>query len=243
MQQVKEVALLENAKRYYDKRDYTEAERLLNELIAANDSVEEAYFYLANILHIRGDIGKAIKHFQKVLSINPNHTDAAVSLSVLFNDIGHYESAKKVFDQASERVRVTVDGMGPEDNHINKKFSFKHYEIAELYMSYGRFDEALFEYNKATKLDPANLEARIKIAKVYAKKGFLTKAFDELRKLKNENPAYHPARLALGVLYYGSGRVIEAQQEWENIVSRDPHNSEAKMYLNLSKTATETRLS
>ena len=63
-----------------------------------------------------------------------------------------------------------------EDKHINKKFASKHYELADLYLSYNRYDEALFEFNKVVGLDPENLEARIKISKVYAKKGFVVTA-------------------------------------------------------------------
>ncbi len=109
-----------------------------------------------------------------------------------------------------------------------------------MYVSYGRCDEALFEYNKAIALDPDNLEIRIKIAKTYTKKGFSSKAFDELRRLKNENPGYMPARIALGLLYYGNGNIIEAQAEWQNVLSREPQHPEAMMYVNLSRTATET---
>ena len=36
------------------------------------------------------DIGKAIKAFNKVLSLEPNHTDASISLSVLYNPINQY---------------------------------------------------------------------------------------------------------------------------------------------------------
>ena len=129
-----------------------------------------------------------------------------------------------------------------EDAHINKKFSSKHFELADLYLSYNRYDEALFEFNKVVALDPSNLEAKIKIAKVYAKKGFIAKAIEELRTLKNEEPNYAPARIALGVIHYGNGNVLEAQAEWEKVVLKDPFNQEANMYLNLSKTATETNL-
>ena len=48
--------------------------------------------------------------------------------------------------------------------------------------------------------------------------------------------------MALGILYYGSGRVLEARREWERVLSFEPKHEEAQMYLNLSKTATETRL-
>lgn len=239
--------LLRKGKESFDNSEYKKASAYFSEIIESNEKDKnlliESYFHLANIFHIKGEVGKAIKAFNKVLVIEPNHTDASISLSVLYNDIGYYEEAQKVFDKANKRVKAPVaEGELLEDRHINKKFSFKHFELAEMYMTYNRFDEALFEYGKAVALDSENLEARVKIAKTYAKKNFINKAFDELRKLKNEEPSYVPARLALGVLYYGNGKILEAQSEWENVLVKDPVNDEAKMYLNLSKTATETRI-
>ncbi len=232
--------LVRKGKEYFERKEYKKAEQLFTEVIEVSDQNVEAYYYLANIFHMRGEIGKAIKAFNKVLSLDPGHTDASISLSVLYNDIGHYEAGKKVFQQASERVKGSSDT--PEDQHVNKKFALKHLELADLYLSYSRFDEALFEYEKAITLDPTNLEYRIKVAKVYAKRGFTSKAQEELRKLLNEHPTYMPARLALGIIYYGMGKILEAQTEWEKVVAREPFNTEAKMYLNLSKTATETTL-
>ena len=235
--------LLKTARECFEKQEYKKAQVVLNEIIESDDRNVDALFLLANIFHINGEIGKAIKAFTKVLNLNPEHTDAAISLSVLYNDIGQYEDAKKVFDTANERVKGKNKGTGlMEDKHINKKFASKHYEIADLYLSYNRYDEALFEFNKVTALDPENLEARIKIAKVYAKKGFIAKAIEELRNLKNEEPSYAPARIALGVIHYGNGNVLEAQAEWEKVLIKDPFHAEASMYMNLSKTATETRI-
>ncbi len=235
--------LLKTARECFDKQEYKKTQVVLNEIIESDDKNIEALFLLANIFHINGEIGKAIKAFNKVLNLNPEHTDAAISLSVLYNDIGQYEEAKKVFDTANDRVKGKNKGSGlHEDKHINKKFASKHYELADLYLSYNRFDEALFEFNKVVGLDAENLEARVKIAKVYAKKGFVVKAIEELRNLKNEEPSYAPARIALGVIHYGNGNVIEAQTEWEKVLIKDPFNSEASMYMNLSKTATETRI-
>lgn len=235
--------LLKTARECFDKQEYKKAQVVLNEIIESDDRNVDALFLLANIFHINGEIGKAIKAFTKVLNLNPEHTDAAISLSVLYNDIGQYEDAKKVFDNANERVKGKNKGSGlMEDKHINKKFASKHYEIADLYLSYNRYDEALFEFNKVIGLDPENLEARIKIAKVYAKKGFIAKAIEELRNLKNEEPNYAPARIALGVIHYGNGNVLEAQAEWEKVLIKDPFHAEASMYMNLSKTATETRI-
>lgn len=235
--------LVEKGKDCFKRSEFKKAQSFFSEVIEVDGSNIDAFFHLANIFHINGEIGKAIKAFQKVIQLDPGHTDAAISLSVLYNDIGRYEEARKIFEKANERVKNrTVTKEGVEDPHINKKFAAKHFELAELYMSYGRYDEALFEYNKASQLDFENLDIRVRVAKTYAKKGFLAKATDELKKLKNENPDFLPARIALGVLYYGQGHIIEAQAEWQRVLVKDPGHSEAGMYLNLSKTATETTL-
>ncbi|MCB9060636.1 MAG: tetratricopeptide repeat protein [Halobacteriovoraceae bacterium] len=242
MEKLTEKTLVEKGIQLYKDGEFKKSKKVFSELIEINPKSVDGFFYLANIFHIQGEVGKAIKAFSKVLEIDPSHTDASISLSVLYNDIGKYEQGKKIFEMANERIKVNKANSTIEDNHINKKFSFKHYELADLYMTYNRYDEALFEFNKAFNLDPENLDARIKMAKVYAKKGFIGKAFDELKRLKNEQPHYIPAKIALGVLYYGNGRVVEAQNEWEKVLSQDPNNKEAGMYLNLSQTATETTL-
>ncbi len=242
MEYVKLNDLMKKAKEAFQKNDLKTAALLLNEVIEQNPNSTEAFFYLANVFHVRGELGKAIKAFQRVLELDSNHTDAAISLSVIYNDIGKYEEAKNIFEKANNQVKNTQNH-GVTDPHLNKKFSLKHYELAEMYTSYGRFEEALFEYNKAATLDPDNLEIRIKIAKNYTKKGFTSKAFEELKRLKNEQPGYMPARIALGLLYYGNGNIIEAQAEWQNVLSRDPSHAEATMYVNLSRGATETTVS
>ena len=231
---------MSKGKNLLDQKKLDAAQSVFAEVIDSNNQNSEAFFHLANIFHMKGEIGKAIKAFNKVLAFDPDHTDAAISLSVLYNDIGQYEEAKNIFNRANNRVKN--DPTKSDDVHINRKFSLKHYELADLYVTYNRYDEALFEYNKAIDLNPENLEARVKISKVYAKKGYASRALEELVKLKNEQPSYLPARLALGVLYYGSGKVIEAQGEWNKVLSKDPSSAEASMYMNLSKTATETHI-
>lgn len=233
--------LFHSAKECYNRGEFKKATVILSEIVETDEKNIDAFFYLANIFHNNGELSKAIKAFEKVLKLDSSHTDAAIALSVLYNDIGHYEEGQKVFDKAKKRIK-TKNGNRLEDRHINKKFSLKHHELADLYLTYDRFDEALFEYNKAAALDTENLKLRVKIAKVFAKKGFASKAFEVLRTLKNEHPSYQPAKVALGVLYYGKGDVLKAQNEWEDVLSRDPLHTEASMYINLSKTATETTL-
>ena len=234
------------AKELFEKREYKKAQILLSDIIETErddkELLSKVFFLMGNIFHIRGEVGKAIKAFNKCLSLDPSHTDASISLSVLYNDIGQYEEATRIFETANKRVKSGQSEDFLEDGHINKKFAAKHFELAEMYFTYNRLDEALFEYTKVRNLDPSNHEVRIKIAKTYAKKGFVNKSFDELKSLALEEPNYAPARIALGVLYYGNGKILEAQAEWEKVLIKYPKNEEALMYLNLSRTATETTI-
>lgn len=231
---------MDRAKELFNKNSLKKSFVIFEEVTNLNPKNSEAFFFIGNIFHIQGKLGKAVKSFNKVLELDPNHTDAAISLSVILNDIGRYEDAQKIFEKANTKVKAEKQGV--HDPHINKKFAAKHYELAEMYFTYNRYDEALSEYNKVTVLDKSNIEARVKIAKTYSKRGYVSKAFDVLRAIKSEHPNFIPARIALGLLHFGKGNTLEAQAEWQSALSKDPKNEEVHMYLNLSKSATETNL-
>jgi tetratricopeptide (TPR) repeat protein len=172
-----------------------------------------------------------VENLKKALAIDPRHTDAAICLSVLFNDIGKYDDAKKVFEQANQSVANRRSG---EDLTVDRKFAVKHLELADLYFRYRRYEEAIEEYTKAARLDPTTLDIRIRRAKAYAKKGFLTRSMQELQQLKREHPHYAPARIQLGLLHYSQGNILDAELEWESIVELEPKNREAIAYLQMA---------
>jgi len=242
MENHSEIDLVSKGKASFKRGDFKTAQIIFKNILESDPNNTESYYHLGSIFHNSGQIGKAIRAFRKVVELDPGHTNAAISLSILYNDIGKYEEAKLIFESANEKVKKGGHSHQVEDPFINKKFAFKHFELAELYFSYNRYDEALFEYNKSIGLNPDDIEVRIKVAKVYSKKGFVSKAFDQLRTLKNEFPANIKVRVALGILYYANGNIIEAQNEWNRVLEKDPTNKEAQMYIKLSNAATETCL-
>ena len=234
--------LLKTAIAHYKARRIAEAKVLLQKILKIDSSQVETYFYLGSIFHQQGEIGKAIKTFQKLLQLDPNHTDGAISLSVIYNDIGKYEEARKLFERVNERIKSKSSQEGFQHKKINKKFALKHNELGELYLSYHRFDEALFEFKKAASLNPEAITYKIRLAKTFAKKGYSGKALEELLKLKNEHPKHVDVRLALGLLYYAQGKMLEAQTEWETVLAMSPYHEEARSYLNQCKGIQETTL-
>lgn len=216
------------------RKEYASAERLLQEKIHADPTQPDHHYLLGVSKYLQGRVGDAILSLKRSLEIDPRHTDAAICLSVLYNDIGRYDDAKRVFEMANQSVSRPRHGTETE---IDRKFSVKHFELGDLYFRYRRYDEAIEEYTKAALLCPSNLEIRIRRAKAFAKKGFLTRAIQELQQLKSENPRFLPARVQLGLLHYSQGNVLDAEIEWESILEVDPQHREALAYLEMAQGA------
>ena len=217
---------------HLSRREFAQAESLIKQKLEAEPSSADAHYLLGVLHYFQGNIPQTVDNLKRALSLDPRHTDAAICLSVLFNDIGKYEDAKKVFESANQSVahRKTSTDLG-----IDKKFAVKHLELADLYFRYRRFDEAIEEYGKAALLDPSHLDIRIRRAKAYAKKGFVTRSIQELQQLKAENSKFVPARIQLGLLYYSQGNALDAELEWEAVLAEQPDHPEALAYLQMSR--------
>lgn len=215
-----------------NRREFGQAETLIQNKLEDEPNSPDG-FYLQGVLHyFQGHLGKSVESLRKALTYDPRHTDAAICLSVLLNDVGKYDEAKQVFEQANQSVAHAHTG---EDLEIDRKFAVKHLELADLYFRYRRYEEAIEEYSKAIALDPATLDIRIRRSKAYAKKGFMSRAIQELQSLKADHSDYVPARIQLGLLNYSQGNVLDAELEWEAIMDIDPNNREAKAYLEMAK--------
>jgi tetratricopeptide (TPR) repeat protein len=216
------------------KREYARAEALIRERLNEDPDSSDAHYLMGVSHYFQGRVGQTVEEMRKALSLEPSHTDAAICLSVLLNDIGKYDDAKRVFEQANQSVAHKRIG---DDQGIDLKFAVKHLELADLYFRYRRYDESIEEYGKAAILAPDNLEIRIRLAKAYAKKGYLTRAMQELQALKHEHPHYSPARVQLGLLHYSQGNVLDAELEWEGILDIEANHREALAYLEMAKKA------
>ncbi len=220
--------------RKIQQKSYQEAEDLIRQgLLMEPDNAD--CFYLRGLLRsYQGRLIDSIEDLKQALLIEPKHTDAAVCLSIILNDIGRYDEAKKVFEQANQSVFLKQMG---DDIQIDRRFAVKHFELGDLYFRYRRFDEAIEEYNKASLLDPQTIDIRVKRAKAFAKKGFITRAIQDLQQLKSERPNDLAVRIQLGLLHYSQGNALDAELEWESVLELDPVHREAIAYLDLIRSA------
>jgi tetratricopeptide (TPR) repeat protein len=220
------------------QKKWAEAEALAASRLQQDPQSADAQYLLGVSHYFQGKLGPTIQCLKKALQLDPRHTDAAICLSVLLNDIGRYDDAQGVFQQANQSV---AHPLSRSETVIDRKFAVKHLELADLYFRYRRYDEAIEEYSKAASLDPTTLEIRIRRAKAYSRKGFISRALQELEQLKNENPNFLPARIQLGLLNYSQGNLLDAEIEWEAVLAVSPQNPEAHSYLEMSREAQRRR--
>ncbi|MCM0604749.1 MAG: tetratricopeptide repeat protein [Xanthomonadaceae bacterium] len=213
---------------------FREADHLIEQSLEKNPTSTDSLYLKGVSQYFQGKISLAIESLKLTLRNDPRHTDAAICLSVLLNDIGRYQEAKQVFEQANHSVSPFLTN---QESEIDLKFAVKHLEIADLYFRYRRYDEAIEEYSKAAILNPTHLETRIRRAKALAKKGYVSRAIQELQQIKLENPRDSTAMLQLGLLQFSNGNILDAELEWESALAVDPENKEARSYLKMASSA------
>lgn len=217
-----------------NQKNYAQAGGMIRDLLAKDASNPDAYYFMGVMNYFQGNVGPTISNLKKALELDPRHTDSAICLSVLLNDLGKYEEAKKIFEQANHSVVHKKEGT---ISGIDQKFAVKHLEIGDLYFRYRRYDEAIEEYSKAALLNPLHYDTRIRRAKAYARKGYVTRALQDLQALKHEKQDYLPALIQLGLLHYSQGNLIDAELEWENALQLSPGHREAQSYLEMARQA------
>lgn len=234
--------ILEDIKKLLAQRQQDDALRELLLLDAVGQSTAESQYLLGTIYHRKNELAQAVNCFKRALQLDPSFTDAAISLSVIYNDTGHYQEGKAIFQQAEKSIEKQRSGAPAHSIVLAKEIAEKHVELGNLYRRLEKLDEAANEYLKASRLDANNLESRILLAKIHAQRGQLRLAHSELQKIVTDNPNYVPARVHLALLYYAMGNTVDAQIELSEAQMKDPANEQVKMYLAMTKRATQSTL-
>ncbi len=231
---------IEAVKMMICERRADEAERALVEIHRAQRGSPESYYLLGSLLSQKNRIAEAVESFQHALHLDHKFIDAAISLSVVFNDIGDYQEGRRYFQLADQLARTKkIQGVGVMQT---KELSRKHLELAQQYKNLQAWDDAISEYVKAANLDSQNVEIRILLSKAYAQKGMFREAHAELLRLVTENPAHVSARVHLALLYYALGNTIDAQIELNEALRHDPDNEQVKTYLAMTRAAQESTI-
>jgi tetratricopeptide (TPR) repeat protein len=222
--------LLRLAREDLARNSLSTAEKSLEQAILLNNQVPDAFYLLGHVYTKKGKFKKAILSFDRALKLDPFHTEAAIALSSLYNDVGKYKEGAQVFYKTKKRLDHTLPGHDPR---INKSLAQRHYELGLLYMRFERFQEAHHEFMKAYSLEPDNVLNAVQMAKCLSKSGDKEAAVNLLKKSIQDSPRSVEAKIQLGVLYHSQRRLRDAFREWQEALMLDPDNKSAQMYLGM----------
>jgi tetratricopeptide (TPR) repeat protein len=222
--------LLKIAREDIARNSLTSAERALEQAILINNQVAEAFHLLGMVYSKRGKFKKAILSFEKALSLDAFHTDAAIALSSLYNDVGKYKEGAGVFFKTKKRLERMAPGFDPR---INQGLAEKHFELGTLYMRYERFSEAYHEFSKAYGLQPEKTLNCVQMAKCLGKAGDKDGAISLLQKALEKDPKNSEAKIQLGILFHSKQKVRDAYKQWQEVLTIEPDNKSAQMYLSM----------
>ena len=105
----------------------------------------------------------AIEEFQKVLAIDPNHTDAAYFIAQIYANQGRYQEAISYCEQL---LKIDSLAIAP------------HYLLARIAEETGKLEEAKYLLKKIIYLDPDSVAAYLDLTHIYEQEG------DEKRAIK-----------------------------------------------------------
>lgn len=178
-----------------------------------------------------GNFNAAEFCFQKALQINPNYMEAALNLSVLYNNLGLGKKSKDIY---AKLKKYGASGRGAMDPLLMSKIANLFGEIGDLFHSVGEYREAIQAYDSAIDLCPGFLDIQTKRAIALRESGDKKKALKIFESLRSKAQKYAPLWVALGVTYYAQGRSLDAKKAWEKALKIEPNNTTAKTYLKLN---------
>lgn len=227
--------LINLGKQCFDGKQYAKAEQYLRQVIQKHPEYADIQNMLGVINHISGKFQSAIEYFTSALKVNPRYTEALLNLAVLYNDLGQYKDAKKLYTQLKGGKSKETTQIEPV---LRGKLSNLHAEIGDIYRSIGLHTLAVDEYRKALNLNPTYSDIRTKLGQALRENGKLAESVKELQAVVKANARYSPALVQLGVTHYSMGKINEAKKTWKLALQKNKNDEYAKMYLRLCETAT-----
>ena len=223
-------ALIRMGKNAFSEADCLRAERHLRDALAGGAKYPDIHYTLGLIDHQRGNYRRAVEQFGQAVSLNPDYTEALLSLSITLNDMGRYDEARDAYDRASEIL--TRKGGASTENLFRGRIANLYKELGELFLALGQHDNAIREYRNALSVAPKYPDLRVRLVTALREAGRADEALKEVDAFLAETPNNAAALIQKGILHYLSGEKAQARRSWEEALYREPLNKIVQVYLN-----------
>ena len=197
---------------YLQKYHNISAKTIYNDLhgfIRTQDIHHKAYeeFYRGFSAGDKGDLDKAIRHYNKAIELKPDFFGA-------YNDRGIIYTKKGDFDNAIKDLNKAIA--------LNPNLTEAYNNRGIAYNRKGEIDTAIHNYSKAIELSPNNAKAYKNRGTAYEKKGEIDIAIHNYSQAIELKPAYAEAYNNRGTAYFQKGDFDNAIKDLTTAIELKP---------------------
>lgn len=200
--------------------------------------------------HQAGDLQQAQTIYQKVLQVQPNHSDASHLLGLIAYHHQNYEEAILLIQQAIRfnntvpsyhnslgkvlrsqgQLSQAVDSF-QRALALNPNDSGYHYDLGLTRKDQHKLTEAITSYQRALSLNPNVPEILNSLGKAFQEQGKFPEAIDSFQRALTLKPRFAEAHNNLGITFYDQGKLPEAINCYHHALALNPNFME--VYNNL----------
>jgi tetratricopeptide (TPR) repeat protein len=174
---------------------------------------EGIYSNLGEIYHMKGQLGQAMKYYQKAIKLNPANAEAQYNLGNIYLAKNQLSMAIYCYDKAI-KARPTY-----AKAYCNKGVAFSEIGVP---------DRAMAQFRKAIELEPNSVDAYFNLANIMADNELTDGAVVYFKKVIELSPQEPAAHLRLAELLLQKGQAEQAIAEYEKVLKIDPSNTDAQ---------------
>lgn len=234
--------LVNIALKYLRKGDLEQAQRYALSALNVNATDVEAHAVLANVSASKGNIEEAVKQYEFVISQRPNSITEQIAYGRLMLEQGNLVAAERAFttvlriNPAEHQARLYLSITAQKysdlvlaDASKQLKEASKENNNAQLQTALadaqahkGNSKEAIEAYQGALKLEPWQVNTRLKLANLLAETGQTKEAIEEYSNVTKTNPMLKEAYYNLGNLLKKNNDPRAAILEYRKAIAVDP---------------------
>jgi arylsulfatase A-like enzyme/Tfp pilus assembly protein PilF len=191
---------------------------LLEEVVATDAAVIDAWFMLGTQHLAHGTVEKSIQYFKRTLELKPDYDLAVFNLAQAYRRLGDDDAALAGFEHY-----LTLD---PKDPYV-------HYQMGEIWMDRGDLPKAEGLFRRALEIDPQVAAAKNALGVLALQRGDSVSAEKLIREALATKPSVRLAHFNLALLAEQRGDIRLAEREYHEELKAHPDNFKAAF--NLSK--------
>lgn len=210
---------------YLNGSSVDEAIRYLNKSLSLNPRYFLAWNALGLAQSMKGNFQEATAAFQKSLEINPQFTEARNNLGTIYQELNFVDKAEQEFMAALE-----------DANYASRELPY--YNLAQLYFSMGRNDEAYDNVQKSIQIKNRFAMAHNLKGLILEKKGNLAEAIGAFEQAVKLIPKETNFGFNLGEAYFKNSEFEKAREVLERVsplIKDQETKDKIKEYLDIIK--------